>query len=132
MGKSAIDANVNNEIFRNDAVNVIAMRRELASILPVRLKYESAGYKAGQVLAKNTSTGLFEKFSGASGTYAAQAVLFENVRDSDQPATGGALARGIVAGYLFKDALTDYDSTVKSQLGAHEISDATGVDIVKF
>ncbi len=133
MSKSAIDAGINNEVFRNDFSQVIAMKRELATISPVRIKDVSADYKAGQVLAYNTSTGQYEKYAAAtSGTKLAIAVLFETVKSDEFSATGGALARAIFAGHLYKDALTNYDAGSKSQLDAQEYVIASGETIVKF
>lgn len=132
MAKSPIDATVSNEIFRNDQTLVLAKRRDLASLSPGRLASKSGGYLAGTVLAYNTVTGLFEDYAAASATYDAQAILFESVRESDLGATGGALARLLVAGYVYKDALTSYDAGAKGDLGAHEQNDASGVTIVKF
>lgn len=132
MGKSAIDATINNEIFRNDFSQVIALRRDLATLSPVRLKVLSSEYKAGQVLCYNSVSGQYEKYSTASGSYDALCVLFERVRADEQSATGGALARAIFAGHLYKDALTDYDSGAKGDLNASEYVTADGVTIVKF
>lgn len=133
MSKSAIDANINNSIFRKDFTQIIALRRDLASLSPIRLKVLLTDYSAGQVLAYNSVGGYYEKFSTASGTYTASAVLFEGVVAADQTsATAGALARGIFAGHLFKDLLIDYDSNSKSQLGAVDYRTADGVNITKF
>lgn len=133
MGKTVLDANVNNEIFRKDWTSVIAKRRDLASILGARLKLDTNGYNAGQVVARRVSTGLFEKWSAVSGaSYDTVSVLFEDVTADDQSATGGDLARVVVGGYVFKDKLVNYDSTAKTQMGAIEQTGADGVTIVKF
>lgn len=134
MSKSAIDANIQNQIFRNDFAQVIASGRASAKIHPIRLKVlSSEDYPAGQVLALNTSTGLYEKFSTASGSYDAACVLMTKVSEDEQSATGGALARGIFGGCdLYKDALTDYDSGAASDLNAREITIAGGTDLVVF
>lgn len=132
MAKSSIDANVNNEIFRKNWTCIIALKRELAVLSPVRLAYEAGGWTAGQVLARNTVTGLFEKYSAASGTYDASCVLFEDVDTTDQAATGGALARGIFSGALFKDALIDYDANAKTELNARDWTDASSTNIMQF
>ncbi len=137
MSKSAIDAEVNNQIFRKDWSAIIAYRRDLATIEPVRLTYDSSGYLAGQVLARVTSTGVFGKFSSVSGgSYDSVCVLFENVTSSDEGTpgstapTGGALARAIFAGYVYKDKLVDYVNA--AQLGGKEMTDATQITVVKF
>lgn len=133
MGKSAVDANINNQIFRNDFSQVIAMRRDLAEISPVRIKDVSADYPAGQLLAYNSSTGQYEKYSAAaSGSKAATCILFETVTSDEFSATAGALARAIFGGYVYKNALTNYDAGSKSQIGASEFVIASGETIVKF
>lgn len=133
MGKTVLDANVNNEIFRKDWTAIIAKRRDLASISAARMKLDQDGYNAGQVVARKVSDGLFYKWSAVSGgAYDTVSVLFEDVTADDQSATGGDLARIITAGYVYKDKLTEYDSTAKTQMGAVEQTDASGVTIVKF
>lgn len=137
MSKSAIDAEVNNQIFRKDWAAIIAYRRDLATIEPVRLQYDANGYPAGQCLARVTSTGVFGKYSAVSGlSIDTPCVLFESVIAADEGTpgvdapTGGALARAIFAGYVYKSKLLDY--TGPSQLGGKEMTDATGITVVKF
>lgn len=135
MSKSGIDAEVNNQIFRKDFSAIIAKRRDLASIGPVRLYDDSNDYLAGEVLARITSTGVFKRWSAASGaSYDSVCVLFENVLayEFDATVTGGALARAIMGGYVYKDKLVDYDSGAKSAMAAVEQTDASGVTVVKF
>ena len=50
------DAEVNNSLFRKDWPVILALNAHLATILPVRLSYVAAGYKAGQVLAYTSGT----------------------------------------------------------------------------
>lgn len=135
MAKSAVDAEVKNQIFRKDFSAIIAMRRDLAQLSGARLKYDASGYAAGQVLARRTSTGVFEKWSSVSGASNDTAcVLFENViaADLDSTLTGGSLARVIMGGYVYKDALVEYDANAKTALGGVEQTDATGITVVKF
>jgi hypothetical protein len=137
MSKTAIDAEVNNQIFRKDYPMVIALRRELAQISAVRLQYDANGYSAGQVLARVVSTGIFGKYSAVSGsTVDSVCVLFENVESYtegtqgvDAP-TGGALARAIFSGFVFASKLIDY--TGATQLAGRQYTDASGIAIVKF
>jgi hypothetical protein len=133
MSKSAIDAEVKNEIFRTDWAAIIAYRRDLATIEPARLAYDASGYVAGQVIARTTSTGIFSKYSAVSGgSIDSVCVLMENVRadQQDSALSGGSLARAIFAGYVYKAKLLDY--TGASQLGGKEMTDATGITVVKF
>lgn len=135
MGKSVLDAQVNNSIFRKDFPSIIAMRRDLASIQPVRLVLNAGGYVQGQVLGRIVSggnAGMYDKFSNVSGTSTATMILFENITSDDQPTTGGALARGLSAGYVFTDKLIDYSATAKTQLLAKDITDASGINVTKF
>lgn len=130
-GRKGLDAGFSGQIFRKDHPIVLACNRHLATIRPVRLAYNADGYPAGQVLARNTSTGYYEKFSAASGSYEAACVLFESL-DEGTATSGTALARGIFGGEVFKSKLVDYDSNAKSNLGAREIIDATSSEIVKY
>lgn len=137
MSKSAIDATVNNSIFRKDWASIIAYRRDLATIEPVRLAYDAAGYFAGQVIARVTSTGVFGKWSAVSGSSTdSTCILSETLTPNDEgisgvdAPTGGSLARAIFAGYVFKSKLLDY--TGPTQLGGKEMTDATGITVVKF
>lgn len=140
MGPSGIDAKFNGEVFRRDYKIVIAMKRELAVIRPVRLAPRSSGdvYVAGQVLAKYTSgalSGLFVDYDngGASGRADAVAVLLDDQQSiATSDAASGNLARALFSGFVFKDALIGYDASAKTDLGASEFSDAQGVDIVKI
>lgn len=143
MGKSAIDATVNNQVFRKDWAAIIAMKRELATIQPVRLKLDSNGYEAGQVIARVSASGggflagQFGKWSAVSGLSTdTVCVLGETITPTDEGVsgvdapTGGSLARAIMGGYVYKTKLIDY--TGASQLSGKELTDATGITVVKF
>ncbi len=134
MSKTPIDATFSSEIFRADYPFVIAVRRDLASIQPVRLTYSASGYKAGQVLGLNTVTGLYDKYSAVSGTYSAKAILFEQISGDDMlpSASGGSIARAIFGGYVATDKCTDLSSQAVTQLGATQYTDASGLNITKF
>ena len=136
MSKSAIDAEINNQIFRKNFGAIIAIRRDLAQISPVRLYNDGAAYYMGQCLARNTGTGEFQRWSTVSGgSYDSPCVLFEDVLtyQFESAVTGGALARGLMecAG-AFKSKLINYDANWKSAAVAKEITDATGLTVVKF
>ncbi len=138
MAKSAIDAEVNNSIFHVDWPEVIALRRDLATLSPVRLYRDGSSYVAGQCLVRKVSDGIFYRWSAASGVAASgldsKCVLFEsvNVSDMDSALTGGSLARAIFAGYVYKDKLLDYVAGSSLGSGAVEQTDATQVTVVKF
>jgi len=136
MSKSAIDAEVNNSIFRKDFAAIIALRRDLAQISPARLYNDGSDYLAGQCLVRVVSSGQFRRWSAASGlSYDTPCVLFEDVLTSnfDAAVTGGALARAIMetAG-VYKSKLIDYDSNFKTAVGGREITDASAITVVKF
>lgn len=135
MSKSGIDAEVNNQIFRKDFGAIIALRRDLAQISPVRLYDDGASYYMGECLARNTSTGEFQRWSAVSGgSYDTPCVLFEDVLSYqfDATVTGGALARAVMAGYVFKTKLVDYNSQFLTAVGGRVMTDASGVAVVKF
>lgn len=135
MSKSGIDAEVNNQIFRKDFSAIIAKRRDLASIAPVRLFGDGNDYLAGQIIARLTSTGQFKRWSAVSGgSYDTPCVLFENVLayEFDSTVTGGALARAIVGGYVYQAKLIDYNSQALTALAGVNQTDASGIVVTKF
>ncbi len=127
---NGLDSTFNAEIFRTDNPVILASNRHLATIYGVRLAYNADGYKAGQVLSKDTSDGYFKKYSLASGTYPAQCVLFDNVNGPASSGTG--LARGVFGGEVFTDKLLDYSANAKTDLGARDINASDGVGVTKF
>lgn len=137
MSKSAIDATVNNSVFRKDNPIILAMRRDLAVIQPVRLAYDANGYMPGQILDYKAADGLYYKHSAVSGTLNATCVLFEQVTSDDQltqGASGNSLARAIFGGLVFGDLLLDNNAgaTGSSGLNGRAYKDATGVNVFKF
>lgn len=131
------DVKFKSPIFRKDHAMILAAKRELASIKSVRLKDISADYSAGQVLARNSSTGLYEKYSAVSGTYAAACILFEDVPTQafDESSGGGAstsIARGIFGGEVYTDKCIDLSSGAKTDLKGREVVDADSVSIFKY
>lgn len=136
MSKSGIDAEINNSIFRKDFGAIIAIRRDLAQISPVRLHNDGNDYFMGQCLVRKPSDGQFYRWSAASGgSYDSPCVLFEDVLayQFDSVVTGGALARGIMeAAGVFKSKLVGYDAGFKTAVAGREITDASGVTVVKF
>lgn len=136
MSKSSIDAEINNQIFRKDFPNIIAVRRDLANIEAGRLFNDGNDYLPGECLVRVTSTGMFKRWSAASGgTYDTPCVLFETVSSYqfDSTVTGGALARIIFSSAgVYKSKLIDYDAGFKTAIGGKELTGADGVTVVKF
>lgn len=138
------DASFDGQVYRRDKKVVIALKRELAVILPVRLAPKVGGdttkYAAGQVLAKysasgNPLDGLFVDYddSGASGRETAVAVLLEGIdSESTSSAASAPAVPAIFAGYVLKDSLVGYDSAAATDLKARELADATGVNVIQF
>lgn len=126
-----LDATFNGQIFRKDHPMILASNRHLATIYGVRLKNDTNGYLAGQVLAFNTVSSEYEKYSEASGSYDAKCILFDAI-DAGTASTGTFLARGIFGGEVFYDKLTDIDSGAITDLGARVIQGSDGVDVLKF
>ena len=129
------DARYNGSIFRSDNPMILAARRELASIVPVALAYNSNGYLAGTCLARNTTSGQYQAYTngGASGTGTAAGFLFFNVNPWDFASSADfVLERMVVGGELNSALLTGNDATANTQLGARSIVSATGTTILKF
>lgn len=134
MGKSPIDAEVNNQVFRKDwGPQVIAKKRELSAIQGSRLANDGNDYIAGQCLVRKVSDGLFYRWSAASGaTIDSKCVLMESVSSEQFPVTGGAMARTVMSGFVYKASLTDYVAGSSLGSGAVEQTDAAGITVVKF
>lgn len=126
--------NFQGDIFHYDQPIVIASRRGSACMEGVQLRYNADGYLAGQVLARNTVDGLYDKYvdGTASGVGTAACILFQPVKVEDFPGTTGTvLAAGIVAGCdLFKSKLTGYDAAALVDLKGREFTGFDGVTLV--
>lgn len=130
-----IDPRFNGQIFRKSFAMILAQNRQLASILPVTLAYNSGGYSAGQVLARNTTSGQYQNYvnGGPSGTGTAASILFEDVDVSEFVATSGTVfARGIFGGEVYTGKLIGLDANAISNLNARTIIDSTGASVTKF
>lgn len=121
-------------IFRHDAELIIARNMQRASIVGINLGYDSGGYVAGQTLAFNTTSLLYQKYvnGGSSGLGSALCFLLDNPPSDNTTASGNCQLRGLFAGEVFKAALTGLDSTAETSLGGHEYVDFTGVTIFTF
>jgi hypothetical protein len=132
---AGIDAGFAGEIFRKDKKVVIATNRQLASLLAVRLAYDAAGYEAGRILARNTVSGLHQKYvnGGASGTGVAVCVLHDEVLEKDFASSGDTQsAAAVFGGEVLESACVGLDANAKNDLKGRSITDAAGSVIFKF
>lgn len=135
-----LDAKFSGQVFRRDFVEIIAQNRHLATIGPVRLENDVAGYPAGQVLAKRSSgpnSGLFCKYdnAGASGADTAVCVLFQPVNypeDFSGGGTGTNLSQGVFGGELLQAKLTGLDANAITDLKGRSYTDSSGIQVFKF
>lgn len=130
-----MNINFNPQIFRKDYPAILAKNAHLASLAGIVLKYLSAGYSAGQVLARNSVSGLYEKYNpaGSSGTDTAAAILMDDVPVETFASSGDTAAtRGIFAGEVYESKLIDLDADAKTDLKSRSYIDATGVTVLKF
>lgn len=131
----SIDSNFKKEVFRKDYPAIIAQDRQLAVMLGARLAYNATGYLAGTVVARNTVSGLYDKYDGgaASGLDVAAGVLFQDVAGEDfESATGSTTAVVVAAGVVYKDKLIGLDAGAETDLGARTIVGADGVELLKY
>jgi hypothetical protein len=129
------DAKFSGSIFRKDHPMILASRRDLASIKPIKLAYNSDGYAAGTVLAFNTSTSKYVKYvdGQANGVGTAAAILFMDVPVEDFSSSADfKVERAIFGGEVFYSLLTGIDAAGIVDLAAKRIKTATGNDILKF
>lgn len=131
---SSIDAKYNGEIFRKDHPQILASRRDLASIKGVQLDYDAAGYLAGQVLGIVTATGNYKSYDpGASdGSEVAVGILmFDKKVEDFVDASDSQGTQMIVGGEVYKDKLTGLDAAAETAMGARTMN-INGEDILKF
>jgi hypothetical protein len=138
------DALFNNQIFRKDNPIILACRRDQAVFMGARVIYDSTGYLPGNCLVRVTSTGLFSKWSAASGgTYDSPCVMFDQLTNDQETAgftggvstgvSGASLVRVLTAAKgVYTANLIDYDSNFKTQLKSKDMTDAGGVGITLF
>jgi len=129
---SGLDFVTSGQVFRKDNRMIIAMNRHHATIIGARVQYDAAGYTAGQVMARNSVSGLHTKYvtAGSSGTDVAVGVLFQDVLD--MPAGATDLGQVIVKGEVFEDLCIDLDSAAKVDLGARSVINGSGTTILMF
>lgn len=124
------DASYNDNIFRKDFYMIIAANRHLASFKAINTDSVDA-LKPGQVMARVVSTGIFQKYSAASGVgHDSVCVLFDEL--STNEATGTSILRAVFGGELYKSELIELDANAISEMVAKEITDGKGTEIVKF
>lgn len=128
-----IDPRFTGEIFRQDHPIILACDRHLASLLPVRMRYKSGGYAAGEVVSRNTTDGLYDSYldGAASGLGAANAILQDKV-DFGTATSGSQIAVGIFGGKVYSAKLTGMDAAGIVDLKGRTVIDATGVSILMF
>lgn len=129
---SGLDVTIDTEVRRRDNRLVLARNRQLASIVPVRLAYDADGYYPGQVIARNTVSGYYQKYDsgGSSGTDTAAAILFSQSLDmtTDTEDVGQAIMKGEV----YYDNCTDIDANAVTDLNGRTYVDGNGNTILLF
>lgn len=130
MGNSL--PSIDTEVFRKDHRLILARNRQLASLVPIVLEYDAAGYYAGQTIARNTTSELWTKYvaAGSSGTDTAVGILFQDVLDMPASTVGGGDL--IVRGEVYQDNCLDLDADAITDLGGRSVVSATGSTILIF
>lgn len=139
---TGVDAFTSGNVYTPNFKSVIATKRELAVLLPVRLAPNtlSADYQAGTVLAQyNSSAGSLQNYYvnyvNSAGSAQGTAVCILNEFCSNQALTSAAstpLSVAVFSGILWKNLLVGLDSNAISNLGGKSITDATGNILFKF
>jgi hypothetical protein len=137
------DALFSGSIFRKDNPIILACRRDLAAFMGARLVYSAYDYMPGQALVRVTSTGLFDRWSNASGgTYDSPCVLFDQVTNPAQQensaggtlsgVSGSTLARALIKGIVYTANLIDADSGFKTALKSIDRFDSAATQLTTF
>lgn len=129
---NGLDAFTSGQVFRKDMRMILAMNRHQAALVPVRLTYAALGYKAGTVLARNSTSLQYEAYddNASSGLDTAVGILFNDCLDmnTDQPGIGQML----ISGQVFQAALIGIDDNAIVDLKGRSITDARGSQILIF
>lgn len=136
-----VDANFTAEVLRHDDAQIVATHPNQALRFGVRLAYNASGYAAGQVLGKNSVSGLFMAYnnSGTSGEDTAVAILEQPVKATDFPGTTAQdLNSSVLTGAIFGNAcvfqskLTGLDSSAITDFGGRSVTPSDGVQLFLF
>lgn len=134
----SVTPNFQAPIFEYNQPLVIASNRNTAMIYGISLRYQANGYKAGTILARNTTDGKYQAYDagGASGIDAAIAILLDAYAPedfTDATANGYTLANGLFGqATVYKSALTGYDSAALGDLNGKLIFVDGGIELLKF
>lgn len=135
------DANFNAQIFRKDNPIILACRRDKAVFMGARLTYDGNDYNPGACLVRVTSTGLFSRWSAASGgTYDSPCVLFDQVtvsaqqanQDGSSGASAATLVRVLMEAIVYTGNLIEGDANFKTAIKSVDRTDSGGVQMTKF
>jgi hypothetical protein len=137
-----LDAKFSGQIFRKDNPIILACRRDQAVFFGVRVAYDPTGYLPGQCIVRNVGTGLWQKWSAASGaSNDSPYVLFDPCTDSAQLAnnggvtagvSGSTLLRGLGKAQVYTNLLVDYDAAFKALIKSIDRQDSGGNLITGF
>ena len=132
MSETALDFSTKTEIFRHNQPTLIARNRHLASLMGVRVAYDAGGYAAGVTLARNSVSGLYQKYndSGASGINTAVGICYCDV--PADAASGTDIAQMLVKGEVYESKVTGLDAAGKVDLKSRSIVDGFGNTILMF
>lgn len=135
-----LDASFTAEVLRHDDAQIVATHPNQALRFGVRLAYNSSGYAAGQVLGKNSVSGLFMVYnsSGTSGENTAVCILEQPVKATDFPNTvaqdlgSSYLTGALFSGAVFQSKLTGLDSGAITALAGRSVTPSDGVQLFLF
>jgi hypothetical protein len=132
MSESGLDFSTKTEIFRHNSPTLIARNRHLASLMGIRLAYDAAGYAMGVTLARNSTSGLYQKYddNAASGLNTAVGILYCDV--PADAASGTDVAQMLVKGEVYESKVTGLDANGKTDLKSRSIVDGFGNTILIF
>lgn len=128
-----ITPNYKPSIFRQDYPQVLACNRQFATLLPIAVAFASGGYRWGQVMGRNSTSGEYAAYnnSASSGLDTAACLILQSI-DFGSATGGNQAAVGCFGGEVYSGQLSGLDAPAIVDLGGRLIVDATGVSIFKF
>jgi hypothetical protein len=126
----ALDSKFTAEGFRKNFPLILATNRQHATVIGARLAAQAAALLPGQLLARNSTSGLYDVYAsgGSSGLDTAKGIL---LIDADVSATS-QVVQILMGGEVYKDNIVGYDSDTPADLNGRVYINGANENIFKF
>lgn len=126
----ALDSKFTAEGFRKNFPLLLATNRHHATVIGAQLAAQASDLVAGQLLARNSVSGLYDVYAsaGSSGLDTAKGILLLDAATS----TTSQVVQILMGGEVYKAKITGYDSDTPADLNGRVYINGAGEEIFKF